>query len=228
MSAHRWMCWLIDQYEHMHTYTRYCLKKTTVHLCKLCTSITKQKQCKNHDFNKRFLIANTHTYNAHAILRNTGISWLHTRWTPKPPSIHTLTHGESFWQGRHHHGNKTQKREALAQMVYSNHRAGKRRELFSWRAEAWGEHGEWGSEGGGTQEQNFMLNVSRKHETENSSFMHFLCVNWIWPSRRNLKSTGSTTSKPVWEKGEYKNKKTNVQHCGDSCKYNRVCFSSNS
>lgn len=39
--------------------------------------------------NFRFLIANTHTYNAHAILGNMGISWLHTRWTPNLPSIHT-------------------------------------------------------------------------------------------------------------------------------------------
>lgn len=148
----------------------------------------------------RFLIANTHTYNAHAILRNMGISWLHTRWTPKPPSIHTLTHTKSFWQELHHHGNKTQKREALAQLVYSNHRESRKKERvvqLDRRGLGGGEHREWRSEEGGTQEQDFMLKVSRKHETV-FSFMHFLCVNWIWPSRTNLKSAGSTTSK--WEK----------------------------
>lgn len=93
----------------------------------------------------RFLIANTHTYNAHAILRNMEISWLHTRWTPKPPSIHTLTHTKSFWQELHHHGNKTQKREALAQLVYSNHRESRKKERvvqLDSRGLGGGEHGE--------------------------------------------------------------------------------------
>lgn len=122
----------------------------------------------------RFLIANTHTYNA--ILRNMRISWLHTRWTSKPPSIHTLTHIESFWQELHHHGNKTQK-EALAQLVYSNHRESRKKERvvqLDSRGLGGGVHGEWGSEGGGTQEQDFMLKVWM-HETVSQFHAFFVC-----------------------------------------------------
>lgn len=109
-----------------------------------------------------------------------GNQLAHTRWTPKPPSIHTLTHTKSFWQELHHHGNKTQKREALAQLVYSNHRESRKKgrvvQLDS-RGLGGGEHGEWRSEGGGTREQDFMLKVLRKHETVFS-----FCV-WIGSDR---------------------------------------------